>query len=111
MVDERRSSERMRCELWVEERVGGDLYFQRSGNISQGGVFFEQTIPHPIGTRVKLHIDLGEEAGGEVEVEGEIVNTPRGELGMGVRFLDPAPEVVERIAAFMASQKGAGVDG
>jgi uncharacterized protein (TIGR02266 family) len=75
--------------MWVEEQGPKGTYFQRSANLSEGGIFLERTIPHPIGTVVTLKLQLPD--GGEpVEVRAEIVNAAAGEseLGMGMRFLD-----------------------
>lgn len=88
MSDERRASPRIPVEMWVEESTERELYFQRGANISVGGLYLQQTIPHPKGTRVNLRFTLpGEE--NPVEVKGEIVNvSPDEPLGMGVKFLD-----------------------
>jgi uncharacterized protein (TIGR02266 family) len=92
---ERRTGNRVSVSLWVEEKKGEDLYFQQAGNLSVGGVFFERTIPHPIGTRVKLRFELpGKE--GVIETTGEVVSTPGDAegLGAGVKFvnLDPVEQ-------------------
>ncbi len=89
---DRRSGTRVSVSIWVEEKKGEDLYFQQAGNLSVGGVFFERTIPHPIGTRVNLKFELpGKE--GVIETYGEVVSTPGSSegLGAGVKFvsLDP----------------------
>lgn len=101
-TDDRRRATRAPLDLWVEEERGNELYFRRTGNLSSGGVFFEQTIPHALGTRVKLRFTLpGETA--VIEAMGEIVNTPQSTegLGMGLKFLSLAPEHAERIESFI----------
>lgn len=85
---DRRGSVRAAMDLWVEESHGEDVYFRRVGNLSLGGVFFEQTIPHRVGTRITLKFSVpGHER--IIEASGEVVNTPGAKdgLGMGVRFL------------------------
>lgn len=92
---ERRGGARVAVSLWVEEKKGEDLYFQQAGNLSIGGVFFERTIPHPIGTQVNLKFELpGKE--GVIETIGEVVSIPGSTdgLGAGVKFVDLDP--VER---------------
>ena len=91
-MDERRRDARVPVNIWVEEYMGDDLYIQQAGNISVGGVFFERTIPHPIGTRIKLRFELpGRE--GLIETLGEVVSAPEdpAEYGAGVRFVDLDP--------------------
>src|SRR5439155_21989386 len=88
-VTERRRWARVPVEMWVQESRGRELYFQRAANLSRGGVFLENTIPHPFGTLVSLEFTLpGHHQ--SVRLRGRIVNLPYsgGELGMGVEFLD-----------------------
>lgn len=85
---ERRLSVRVPIDLWMEEVRGDEIYFRRSCNISEGGVFFEQSIPHPVGTRVTLRFGLpGLES--EIVAHGDVVSAARVRdgLGMGVRFV------------------------
>ncbi|MFZ9888469.1 MAG: PilZ domain-containing protein [Myxococcota bacterium] len=101
-TDDRRRATRAPLDLWVEEERGNELYFRRTGNLSSGGVFFEQTIPHALGTRVKLRFTLPGESD-VIEAVGEIVNTPQSTdgLGMGLKFLSIAPEHAQRIESFI----------
>ena len=99
---DRRSGTRVSISLWVEEKKGEDLYFQQAGNLSVGGVFFERTIPHPIGTKVNLKFELpGKE--GVVETTGEVVSTPGSAegLGAGVKFLNLDPVEKRLIEEFI----------
>ena len=102
-MDERRSNKRIPVEMWVEEVRGTDRYFQRSANISTGGIYLDGTIPHPKGTIVQLKFTLpGEEEA--VEVRGEIVGEPTEErLGMHVKFieLEGNASLQERIRRFI----------
>src|SRR4051812_5754662 len=60
---DRRRAARAPLDLWVEEEKGNELYFRRTGNVSLGGIYFEQTIPHALGTTVRLRFSLpGSEA-------------------------------------------------
>ncbi len=99
---ERRNSERLPVEMWVEEATDRELYFQRSANISRGGIFLERTIPHTLGTEVSLRFTLpGDEE--PIRVKGEIVNVNEDQpgLGMGIKFLDLSEAARERILAFI----------
>ena len=101
---DRRTWVRAPIDLWMEESKGNELYFRRSGNLSAGGVYFEQSIPHPLGTRVNLKFTLpGEDY--VIETAAEIVNTPEelDGLGMGVRFLELRDADRERIEGFVKS--------
>ncbi|MHB1844533.1 MAG: PilZ domain-containing protein [Deltaproteobacteria bacterium] len=96
---DRRTEERVPVDLWVEAEDGNDLYFQRAGNLSAGGAYFTQTVPHPVGTKVRLRFSLPD-APGEISCHGEIVAAVgEGELGMSVKFLDLAQSYQDRIRA------------
>jgi uncharacterized protein (TIGR02266 family) len=98
----RRGGARAPLDLWVEEEHGNELYFRRTGNVSKGGVYFEQTIPHALGTRVKLRFSLPGDPE-VIEAFGEIVNTPnvKDGLGMGLKFIEMSPEHKKRLAKFV----------
>jgi uncharacterized protein (TIGR02266 family) len=90
---DRRSEARAPLDLWVEEERGNELYFRRTGNVSLGGIYFEQTIPHALGTLVRLRFSLPGSSD-LIEAKAEIVNTPSSAdgLGMGLRFVElPEP--------------------
>jgi uncharacterized protein (TIGR02266 family) len=101
--------------MWVEESSGQGCYFQRSANLSAGGIFLEKTIPHPIGTVVQLEFTLpGDDQ--PIKVAAEIVNAlarPRqpqegsgDALGMGLKFLALETSQAERIERLIASRSG-----
>lgn len=89
---DRRTSARTPLDLWVEEERGNELYFRRTGNVSLGGLYFEQTIPHTVGTTVRLRFSLPGPEARVIETRAEIVNTPDAVdgLGMGLRFVELA---------------------
>ena len=99
---DRRTANRIPLDLWVEEEKGNELYFRRTGNVSLGGIYFEQTIPHALGTRVKLRFSLPGSTD-VMEAAGEIVNTPQVKdgLGMGLRFTDVSPAVLRALGKFL----------
>lgn len=86
---DRRRAARAPLDLWVEEEKGDELYFRRTGNVSLGGVYFEQTIPHVPGTVVRLRFALPGDTPRMIEAQAAIVNTPSSKdgLGMGLKFL------------------------
>jgi uncharacterized protein (TIGR02266 family) len=101
-VADRRHAVRAPIDMWMEESKGNELYFRRTGNLSSGGVYFEQSIPHPLGTHVSLRFSLpGQDY--VIETTAEIVNTPgdKDGLGMGVRFLEMSDDARKRIDAFV----------
>jgi uncharacterized protein (TIGR02266 family) len=99
---ERRTSLRVPAEIWVEETRAGEVYFQRTVNLSEGGLFFERTIPHPKGTIVNLKFSLPESEK-VIQCKGEIVNLPKNTegLGMGIKFVDLSDEHRAEIVSFV----------
>lgn len=103
-ADERRGERRIPIEMWVEELLGEDRYFQRSANLSLGGIYLEGTIPHPRGTIVNLKFTLPGDTDA-IKVRGEIVGEPdEDRLGMNVKFLslDETPGLTDRLKSFLA---------
>jgi uncharacterized protein (TIGR02266 family) len=99
---ERRTEARVPVDLWVESEEGEATYFQRAGNISAGGAYFTQTMPHPVGTKVRLRFSLPD-ASGEIQCHGEIVSAlAQQDPGMGVKFLDLDAKIQERIRVLAA---------
>jgi len=106
-AQERRESPRIPVEMWVEESTERELYFQRSANLSVGGIFLENTIPHPKGTVVNLQFTLPGDTSA-IKVLGEIVNAAASdELGMGIKFVKVDPEDERRIREFVQRAEAA----
>jgi uncharacterized protein (TIGR02266 family) len=102
---DRREATRVDIEMWVEESRERETYFQRCTNLSAGGLFLDRTIPHVVGTIVRLRFTLPDGAE-SIETRGEIVNAADGDrLGMGVKFLDLPEDARGRIVAFVAREK------
>jgi uncharacterized protein (TIGR02266 family) len=99
---DRRRSDRVPVEMWVQESRERELYFQRAANLSRGGLFLENTIPHPFGTMVELEFTLPGESV-PMRLRGRIVNIAggTGDLGMGVEFVDLDPAVAYKIDSFI----------
>ena len=107
MTTERRHGARVPVQIWVEEKTDRELYFQRSANLSTGGIYLENTIPHPVGTRVNLRFTLPGEAD-KLEVRAEVAAAIAGEeeFGMGLKFVDVDGAVLERIQKYIARTSG-----
>ena len=104
---ERRQGSRVPVQIWVEEKTERELYFQRSANLSLGGIYLENTIPHPVGTRVTLRFTLpGDEEKIEVRAEVAAAMTGEEEFGMGLKFIELDAAVAERIQKYIARTGG-----
>jgi uncharacterized protein (TIGR02266 family) len=106
-MSERRHGQRVPVQIWVEEATDRELYFQRSANLSEGGIYLENTIPHPVGTRVTLRFALpGDKE--KVQVRAEVVGAIAGEdeMGMGLKFLDLEREHAQKIRQYIAHASG-----
>lgn len=99
-TDERRAHRRLPVELWVDQQQGDVTYFQRSANLSAGGIYLPGTPPEHIGTRVNLRFTLpGEQQ--PVTVAAEVVggDSDPEHLGMRLRFVDADTDLAARIDA------------
>ena len=102
--DDRRENLRVSLELWMEELVGDDVYFRRTGNLSTGGVFFDSAIPHDLGTEMTLKFAL---PGSKemVVARGKVVSHSDQDdgLGMGVKFISIEGDGKKRLMTFVAA--------
>ncbi len=107
MTVERRQGNRVPVQIWVEEKTERELYFQRSANISTGGIYLENTIPHPVGTIVTLRFSLpGDSEKFEVRAEVAAAIAGEEEFGMGLKFVELGPAISERIQQYVARTGG-----
>ena len=101
-TEDRRESLRISLELWMEELVGDDVYFRRTGNLSDGGVFFDSAIPHDLGTEMTLKFTL---PGSKemVVARGKVVSHSDQDdgLGMGVQFISIEGDGKKRLKSFI----------
>ena len=81
----------------MEEMAGDDVYFRRTGNVSEGGVYFDSAIPHSLGTVVTLKFALpGDKE--MVVARGRVVSSAGANgLGMGVKFISVEGDGQKRI--------------
>ena len=107
MTVERRQGSRVPVQIWVEEKTDRELYFQRSANLSIGGIYLENTIPHPVGTRVNLRFQLPGDAD-KIEVKAEVAAAIAGEeeFGMGLKFIDLGADIADKIKQYIARTSG-----
>ena len=107
MSTERRQGNRVPVQIWVEETTDRELYFQRSANLSSGGIYLENTIPHPVGTRVNLRFQLPGDAD-KIEVKAEVAAAIAGEeeFGMGLKFIDLGADIADKIKQYIARTSG-----
>jgi uncharacterized protein (TIGR02266 family) len=91
----------MPVEMWVEDLTDGGVVYRRAGNLSRGGLYLDQTIPLPIGSKVKLRFALPDDAA-PITVAGQIVSiNSREKLGMGVKFIDIDRAMQDRIGSYI----------
>jgi hypothetical protein len=101
---DRRTQTRVPIEMWVEEKAVDAVYFQRSANLSIGGLYLENTVPHPVGTKLHLRFTLPGDAM-EIAADAEIVKTEGG-LGMHLKFTALSASAAEQIERFIARAAG-----
>jgi uncharacterized protein (TIGR02266 family) len=100
-VDQRQSL-RVPTRLRVSFPKTEDLQDSLMTNLSKSGVFIHTETPAPIGTRMVLNIHVAE-TGQAIEVPATVVthhlgpHLARNLHGMGMQFVDLAPEVEEQI--------------
>jgi uncharacterized protein (TIGR02266 family) len=106
-----RSSERIDLEVKVTLESDSNFYTGLTQNISAGGVFIATHLIRPIGSRISLKFALPgspEPIAVETEVrwikENSALMRTDGASGMGVRFLDLAPEATAAITAFLENR-------
>ena len=99
---DRREYLRVPLELWMEEIIGEEVYFRRTGNVSLGGVYFENAIPHGAGTEITLKFVLpGDQE--MVVARGEVLHPidANEDRGMRVRFISIEGDGDKRMRTFM----------
>ena len=94
---DRRLAARKGFVIPVEVRDNRGFSIHSTRDISPGGLFFDRSIPHPVGAMVELIFQLP----GDVEpirCTGQVVSVPNVKAyGMGVRFQNLSPRAVSRI--------------
>lgn len=105
---ERRREHRVAVAITVELRDARGFSLHSTRDLSNGGVFFDRAIPHPVGSKVQLVLQLPGE-GSALRCDGEVVNVPNTlGFGMGVHFLTLPDEARARLERFLEEVSGAG---
>ncbi len=104
-MDERRQSPRMDVEVEVHYRTAQEFVAAYGRNISGGGLFVSTTEPHALNQPVLLRFTLPG-VDHRFEIKGIVVwshSAPGSSLpsGMGVKFVQIAPEDTKRILDFV----------
>ena len=101
--EDRRGHERVSVEIWLEEQLGEEVLFRRSGNISAGGVQLDQGFPKPVGTKVRLSFTLPGESR-TIKVTAEVVGAKVSEDQMNthLQFIEISDDDKKRLEAFTA---------
>ena len=97
-LGKRRKHPRASFATQIECKECMTLAFAR--DISVGGMFVEIDEPMPVGTRLNLRFNL--EAQEPITVATAEVTYQIGRMGMGVQFVDVAPEDLKRIQSYVA---------
>ena len=103
---DRRTAARTPLDIWIEETSDQATYFQRSANLSAGGLYIENGIPQPVGTRMQLRFSLPDDAT-PIRIGAEVVrvenDTP---FGMHLKFLEIPVDAEQRIARYVDQHRG-----
>ncbi len=103
---ERRRATRVAVNITVELRDRRGFSLHSTRDLSIGGVFFDRAIPHAVGERVQLSLQLPGDSRA-LRCDGEVVNVPNKQgYGMGVRFVTLSPGDQQRLEAFLDSIGG-----
>lgn len=107
---QRRQHARYRVDLDVSLGSDHNFYAGLVENISAGGVFVATHLLKPVGEVIELAIHLPDSEDvlrgvGEVRWIREYVERSELPPGMGIRFIDFAPEGLERIERFLAKRE------
>lgn len=102
----RRRSERIPLEAIVHYQVDGSEFINLSSNISSEGIFIKNFCPPPVGTELRIKVNLPEEFGGvPVQLVGEVVRVVDGvgveERGMGVEFAAMYADTLDAVRFFV----------
>jgi type IV pilus assembly protein PilZ len=91
----------MPVEMWVQDVTDGGIVYRRAGNLSRGGLYLDQTIPLPVGSRIRLRFALPDDpVMGTVSAQIVSINSSA-RLGMGVKFLTIDGDFQQRIENYI----------
>jgi len=105
--ERRRSARRVSLEAIVHYQIGQSEFVNLSSNISSDGIFIKNFSPPPVGTKLKIKVQLpdGDEQL-QVHLFGQVVRVVDGvgvdERGMGVQFTEVQADSPGTIRRFVA---------
>jgi uncharacterized protein (TIGR02266 family) len=103
---ERRGSLRHACDIEVEFADETHFFAGLTQDISRGGLFVTTYHLLPVGSRLNLRFELPD--GTEIQTVGQVrwvLDTDsESRPGIGIEFVDPPHEMLERIAVFCATR-------
>ena len=103
---DRRSAARTPLDVWIEETSEQATYFQRSANLSAGGLYVENGIPQPVGTKMSLRFSLPDDVT-PIRATAEVVRVERrAPFGMHLKFLEIQADAAQRIELYVEQQRG-----
>jgi len=97
VIDDRRHSQRM---LFCNEVEVVGYGPRRSADLSAGGMFLETIAAFPRDTVLKLKFKLDENESAPIVVQARVLYVANG-IGVGVEFMDLAPDDRDRIERFL----------
>lgn len=100
-IGKRRKHPRASFATQIECKECMTLAFSR--DISRGGMFVETDQPMPVGSRLNMRFNL--EGQDPITVAAAEVTYQVGKMGVGVQFVDVAPEDLKRIESYVAKSK------
>lgn len=103
--EERRRHPRFKCGGSVEIRIAGTqlVTWARISDICLGGCYTELSSPFPVDTPVELTLNVGEE---RVRTRA-VVRSHHPGFGMGIAFVETAPQQIEALKRIVAVLSGA----
>ena len=113
---ETRSQARVALSFRVRDRTPeGEEFEERAAGISGGGLFIENDVPLPIGTKLSMELLLPDTTADWLVAKGVVAWVcPMSDQytfspGMGIRFTEITEEVRERALSLVRSQRQSGV--
>ncbi|MGO8997136.1 MAG: TIGR02266 family protein [Polyangiaceae bacterium] len=104
-----RSARRFPFEINVDIVSEHNFYAGLSLNISEGGLFVATHVEYPVGTKLEIRLLLpGDEEPTSIQTEVRWVRPHNenadGSAGMGLRFLNLSPAVLDKVSRFAKSR-------
>ncbi len=104
--DEKRKNPRLPLEAVIHYQVEGSEFVNLSSNISSQGIFIKNFAPPPVGTEIKIKVELPASMGtAALQLLGQVVRVADGvgseERGMGIEFTSVLADSPDAIRFFV----------